>query len=151
MKTTHNYTVGTHVHQVNFKSGTIQEWVDRLGEARALYFLHTWACAHTGQSWFKKLAERAAQAEPKQGSKEHEDWQDATATFSAIVNDGVIVDIIGLMPKEQQALHWTASLMNKLTKAGGPLSPAGKELMAKEKAGWTAEQKAEWVEFVSGL
>lgn len=141
MKTTHNYTIGDKIHKVTFESGDLATWQARLGEARTLYFLHTWSCAHTGQSWFKKLAERASGKDAKQEDRN---------LFEEVIA-GKVVDVIALMPKQQAETDWKDSLLARLKKLGGPLTVEGARLLELESNGWTEEQEEEWTDMLMGM
>lgn len=160
MKTTHNYTINGQTYKVCFKSGTMDEWAQRLGPERALYFLHTWAAAHAGQSWLKRQAQVAETAPKSVGKpadkrtkveqKEVEAYESAVSVLEDI-ELGEEIDLIALMPKEREEQDWKTSLFTRIQKAGGGRTPEGKKIKEEAQAKWTPEEKEEWVEFVMSL
>lgn len=103
MKTTHTYELKAKATdkgvetKVTFESGTMEEWMRRVGAERTLALLHNWAAAHAGQGALKTAMKVLADAKAKETTK------DAARRLMAAVKEGKTIDLIGLLPKERKA------------------------------------------------
>lgn len=116
MKSNHTYTIGKKSYAVNFVSGSIQDWIDTVGE-RSLYHLHTLCVAHYGQSWFKNLVERLAKPIKADSPQKLRTERARDLLAWRKIQKGEHINLFPLLPKGRVAKDWKEGLMTRCTAA----------------------------------